>query len=110
MREIRRRDQIRRSRSIAPASPDTKEIQPISEMGIAVPDLVRAGARLLVLNPAAHADVLIFEHPLIAVGEKEFPWNDRGGIAPPCRAPNRAITAAEHIRYDEWNTSVVELI
>src|SRR5882757_6973785 len=87
MSEICRRNQIRRGRSIAPSSPHTEEIQPISEMGIAVPDLVRAGARLLVLNPAAHADVLILEHPLIAIGEKEFPWNDRGGIAPPCAPP-----------------------
>src|SRR5260370_29262363 len=110
MREIGGRDQIRRSRSEALAGTHTEEIQPVSKMGIAVPDLVRAGARLLVIHPAAHADVLILEDPPIAVRQIEFPWNNRGGIAPPGRAPDWAIAAAEYVRHDEWNTSVLELI
>src|ERR1700722_12190920 len=110
MREICRRDQIRRGRSKAAAGSHTKEIEPISEMGIAVPDLIRAGARLLVFNPSAHAAVLIFENPLIAVRNKKFPGNDRGRIAPSGGTSDRTVTAAEHIRYNEWNTAAVELI
>src|SRR6202021_3389723 len=110
MSEIGRRDQILRLRSEVVASSATEEIQPISEMSVAIPDLVRTGARLLVFHPAAHAEVLIFENPFLALAQINLPRNDGGGIAPSCRAVDRAITVAQHIRHNEWNTSAVELI